>query len=107
MQFLLTEVQPFSNHAPQFALAANTELTDTAPGDASITYQANFSWPYDAKVWVALNASAVIPTAGTMTSTSVSVLNPKRKFFSGGDVLHFKSTATVTDAGFDLFRVTG
>lgn len=105
MQFKLSDVQPFGNRAPQFALAASTVLTYTVPGTDEVTYQMQFSWPYNANVWVGLNATPVIPTPATMSSSTVSVLNPHRKFVKGGDVLSFISDSIVVNAGFELFEV--
>lgn len=98
-----TNSSPFSGMAPQFALAASVALTYTVPGDSSVQYRAEFSYPYDANVWVALNSTATIPTAGTMSPNSGSVLRPACKYVRGGDVLSFISNSIVANAGFELF----
>lgn len=98
---------PFSNMAVQLALAANTELTYTIPGDNSATYRCEFSYAYNANVWVGFNATSTTPVAGTVAESPNVELNPEVRFVRGADVLHFKSNATVTDAGFSLLRLPG
>jgi hypothetical protein len=97
--------EPFTDVAPQFALAASTALSYTVPGDSSKPYRVKFYWPYNANIWVALNSTATVPTAGTMSPNSKSVLRPEIKYVRGGDVLSFISDALVTDAGFELFEL--
>lgn len=99
------ETYPFSDTAPQFALAANTELTYTVPGTGKQKYQVQFSWPYNANVWVALNRTATSPTPATMSSDARCQLRPDKLYVIGGDVLHFVSNGIVTDAGFSLLQI--
>ncbi len=99
------DTYPFSDTTGQFALAANTELTYTVPGEAKNIYRAQFSWNFDSNVWVRINGTAVVPTPGTMTSDSQCERCPERKYVKGGDVIHFISNATVTDAGFSLLQL--
>lgn len=100
---------PFSDLTVQFALAANTELTYTVPGDNSIAYRCEFAFPYNANVWVGYNITATSPTAGTLTEANRVELRPGAyngaRYVRGGDVLHFVSNATVTDAGFSLLQL--
>ncbi len=96
---------PFSDVAGNMALAANTELTYTVPGDSSKKYKVEFSWPYNANVWVALNQTAVVPSAGTLLGTARCELRPEARYVVGGDELHFISNAIVTDAGFRLLQL--
>lgn len=98
---------PFSDQTVQIALAANTELTYTIPGDATMKYRCEFSWLYNSAVWVGYNTSATVPPPGAVTTTSnVSLeLRPNIKFVKGGDVLHFISSSLVTDAGLMLLAL--
>jgi hypothetical protein len=102
---LFQGTEPFSDTAPQLALAANTALTYTVPGDSSKQYRVKFYWAYNANVWVAINSTAAVPLAGTITSDSRSVLRPEIKYARGGDVLSFISSQIVTDAGFELLEL--
>ena len=102
------ETLPFSDQTVQVALAANTALTYTIPGDNSMQYRCEFSYAYDANVWVGYNTTAVVPVAGAVTTSSNSsiVLRPKIKYVRGGDVLSFKSGSLVSNMGFELLVLT-
>ena len=95
---------PFSDQTVQVGLAANTALPYTIPGDSSVQYRCEFSYANDANVWVGYNTTAVVPVAGTVTTTSNSsvVLRPKIKYVRGGDVLSFISGSIVSNMGFEL-----
>lgn len=99
------KAHPFPDVSYQFALAANTELTQTIPGNSSIYYRVTFSWPYNANVWVGYKITATSPSAGTMSSCPKIELRPDIRYVRGGDVLHFVSNAIVTDAGFSLLQL--
>ena len=94
-----------SDLTPQFALPATTPLSYTVPGDSSKQYEAEFSFPSTASVWVGYNTTPTIPTAGTMTVNARSTRNPTCWWVRGGDVLTFISTAIVTDCGIALYYV--
>jgi hypothetical protein len=98
------EALPFSDQTVQVALAASTALTYTIPGTTADLYRCEFSYAYDANVWVGFNTTAVVPVAGTVTTTSNTsiVLRPKIKFVRGGDVLSFISGSVVSNMGFEL-----
>lgn len=96
---------PFSDITIQLALAANTELTYTVPGANSISYRAEFSWNNDDSVWVGYNIAAATPSAGTISQNNRVERNPLIKFVRGGDILHFKSNAIVTNAGLSLLQL--
>lgn len=98
------EALPFSDQTVQVALAANTALPYTIPCDSSVQYRCEFSYAYDANVWVGFNTTAVVAVAGSVTTSSNSsiVLRPKIKYVRGGDVLSFISGATVSNMGFEL-----
>lgn len=98
------ETLPFSDQTVQVALAANTALPYTVPGDNSIQYRCEFSYAYDSNVWVGFNTTAVVPVAGAVTTTSNSslVFRPKIKYVRGGDVLSFISGSVVSNIGLEL-----
>ncbi len=98
------ECLPFSDQAVQVALAANTALPYTIPGGSDVQYRCEFSYAYDANVWVGFNSTAVVPVPGAVTTTSNTsiVLNPKIKYVRGGDVLSFISGSIVSNMGFEL-----
>lgn len=96
---------PFSDEAPQYALAASTALTYTVPGTANERFRVSFSYPYNANVYVAINATATLPAIATMNSSSRSEFRPTVRYVKGGDTLSFISTSTVTDGGFSLLRL--
>ena len=95
---------PFSDQTVQVALAANTALTYTIPGDKTNQYRCEFSWAYNANVWVGFNTTAVVPPAGAVTTVSNNslVLRPKVKYVRGGDVLSFISDSLAANGGFEL-----
>ncbi len=98
------ETLPFSDRTVQVGLAANTELTYTVPGDKSVQYRCEFSYAYDANVWVGYNTAAVVPVAGAVTTSSNTsiVLRPDIKYVRGEDVLSFISGSLVSNMGFEL-----
>jgi hypothetical protein len=97
---------PFSDVSPTIALAASTELTYTVPGNTSSRYRVNFSWAYNANVWVCVNGTAAVPTPGTIDTASRCEYRPgsdgSGRYVKGGDVIHFISDA-ITAGGFSLF----
>lgn len=100
---------PFSNITGQLALAANSALPYTVPGDNSITYRLKFAFAYNANVWVGYNVTATVPTAATVTSNSNIELarTDEAKYVRGGDILSFISNSIVSDFGFSLLRLPG
>lgn len=97
----------FTGIAPNMALAANTELTYTVPGASRQKYVATFEYKSNQMVYVALNATATVPSAGTIDTASVSEPKPHQRFVKGGDVLHFITPDTTADCGFSLRTITG
>jgi hypothetical protein len=101
------EALPFSDTYCSFALAAATELTYTVPGTALQKWRLEFSYPDAAEVFVAVNATAQTPTAGTLYSDRSSEMNPKIRMVKGGDVIHLLSIATVTGGSISLLSIAG
>lgn len=99
---------PFSDNSATVALAANTELTYTIPGDSSARYRIAFSWSYNANVWVSVNQTVVVPTGGTLNGSARTEYRPgadgSARFVRGGDVLHFISDA-ISNGGFTLLQL--
>ena len=93
---------PFSDKAPSVALAANTPLSYTVPGAATTKYRAEFHFNYTSNVYIALNSTAAVPTAGTISASSVSTYRPNVRYVKGGDVLSFVTSDTTAQFGFDL-----
>lgn len=98
---------PFSDLTVQIALAATTELTYTVPGTTADLYRCEFSWAYNASVWVGYNTTASVPPAGAITTSSNESLEfrPGIRYVRGGDVLHFISDSIVTNGGFSLLKL--
>jgi hypothetical protein len=84
---------PFSDVCAQIALNANTDLTYTVPGDATIKYSARISMTTISSVFVGLNAIPVIPGAGTVGTQPFNEFRcggeGSQRYVQGGDVLHF------------------
>ncbi len=100
---------PFSDTTYQIALAASTALPITIPGTSANQYRAEFSWPYNANVYVGYNTTAAIPPAGTVAHTDNEsiVLRPTVKYVRGGDVLSFISDSIVSNASMELLSLPG
>jgi len=101
------ECYPFSGDTCQFALAANTALTYTVPGDNTVRYRVDFSFPVygNGDVWVGYNVAATSPAAGTITTNRYIELRPDVRYVRGGDVLSFISNEIVANAGFSLLQL--
>lgn len=80
---------PFSDTTVQMNLATNAEQTYTVPGTNSQKYQALFSYPANANVYVGLNATTAAPGAGLKTTTANIEFRPDKRYVKGADVLHF------------------
>lgn len=81
---------PFSNNKYSAVLSSMAEQTVTVPETGNATYQnliAIFSFEAGNSVWVALNATATIPS-GSFAQTD-SELNPAGRYVKPGDILHF------------------
>lgn len=97
-----SDTNPFSDIAPSVALAANTPLSYTVPGDNTKRYRADFNYNATANIYVANNSTAAVPGAGTISASSVSTYRPHRRYVIGGDVLSFVTPDTTATFGFDL-----
>ncbi len=102
---LYQDCMPFSDITPTVALAANTPLSYTVPGTSTDIYRVEFHYNYTANVYVANNSTAAVPSAGTISTSSVSSYRPKVRFVKGGDVLSFVTPDTTATFGFDLLAI--
>lgn len=93
----------FTDTAYSATIAATSDTTLTVPSSVGIGKQgyatnttgqmlAIFTFDPGASVWVANNVAASTPAGATFAATS-SELNPAARLVSGGDVLHFYSSA--------------
>jgi len=100
---------PFSDTAPQFALAASTVLTYTVPGTSAHAYRCEFKLPSGSAVYVGYNSTPTLPTAGTIsTGTRCELLTGgEARFVRGGDILSFISATIVTNGGLNLLTLPG
>lgn len=92
-----TECFPFTDTGEMMILAASTALSFTVLGLATQKFRANFSINSTADVWVRLNGTAVLPTAGVATATyNQEKINSSNfiKYVHGGDTLSFISSGT-------------
>lgn len=96
------DCMPFSDIAPSVALAANTPLSYTVPGNAQNRYRAEFHYNYTSNIYIANNSTAAVPGAGTISTSSVSTYRPDVRYVKGGDVLSFVTPDTTATFGFDL-----
>ncbi len=101
------DTEPFSNATAQFGLTAGAALNYTVPGQNFQKFKIEFSYPYNANVWVGYNVTATTPTEGTVTSNSNIELRPEYRYVQAGDVLSFISISAVTDVGIRLLSIPG
>lgn len=97
------QTHPFSDSTQTIALADNTELTATIPGDSSMRYRIEFSWAYNANVWVCINGTAAIPGPGTINASRCE-FKPSARYVSGGDVIHLISSG-IAFGGYSLLQL--
>lgn len=96
---------PFSNTTPSVALAANTALSYTVPGDDTTRYRVEFHYNATENIYIANNSTAAVPSAGTVSANSVSSYRPAVRYVRGGDVLSFITSDTTAQFGFDLLQL--
>lgn len=83
------ETMPFSDTCAQVNCGANIEQTWIVPGASSQRFQAYFQYNANSNVFVRKNATPTIPSTGTVGIQPYSEFKPKKRYVSGGDVLHF------------------
>ncbi len=98
---------PFSDVAVQFVMTANNELTYTVPGVSTTKYQALFAYNATSNVWVCLNGSVTIPAPGASGTVQYCEFRPEKRYVSGGDVIHVKSSDATSSMGLTLRQLPG
>jgi hypothetical protein len=99
---------PFSDTCFQVSLASATDDTVTIPGDATMQYQALFSYTANANVFVRNNTIATTPASGTVATETYNEFRPEKRYVRGGDVLHLITPdATGAYVGVKLMKLQG
>src|SRR5690349_343034 len=96
---------PMSDTGMKVQLIAATEINWTVPGDNTDKYKASIRMTSDASVWVALNATAVVPNPGVLTATYNQEFRPTEIYVKGGDVLSFIATTGTPNVGVSLLQL--
>ncbi len=101
------ETIPFSDTCAQINCDADIEQIYLVPGVDTDQYQALFSYIDTANVFVTVNASPVVPVAGTVTDQQYTEFRPCKRYVKGGDVLHFITPDTTAYIGVSLRKLQG
>jgi hypothetical protein len=97
----------FSDTCFQVGATINAERTLTVPGASNISYQALFSYTYNSNVFVAINATPVVPVGGTTGTQPYNEFRPEKRYVKGGDVLHFITPDASAYIGVSLRQIQG
>lgn len=95
---------PFSKDCRATTLLAGVEQTLTVPESCALGYLAVFSYEPGAKVWVALNQTATVPSGSFATTYSGE--NPMAREVPAGAVLHFITNDTSVEVGVELYELS-
>ena len=98
---------PFSDTAIQVNCALNVAQTYTVQGLVTAQYQAYFEYASNSNVFIAKNATPVIPASGTVGTQPYSEFKPAKRYVSGGDVLHFITPDANAYIGVSLRKLQG
>ena len=101
------ETIPFSDTSIQVSLTTNAEQTFTVPGTNTMQYQALFSFNEVDNVYVCLNSTPVVPTAGSVGTQQYNDYRPIKRYVRGTDVLHFITPDTASHFGVSLRQLQG
>lgn len=96
------ETLPFSDTCSQFGLGVGVERTVTVPGTDTQQYQAFFAYTQASNVFVALNATPVVPAIGTVGSQQYNEFRPEKRYVKGGDVIHMITPDATAYVGLSL-----
>lgn len=90
----------FSNLLYSATLTVSTDTTLVVPSSAS-RFKVLIKIMEGARVWVALNNIATVPSGNTFSQTNSELINatPFCREVKGGDVLHFITTDPTQDVG--------
>lgn len=102
---------PFSDVSYQVACSANVEETITIPGTSTNYYSMKLNYNADANVFVCLNSTPTIPSAGTVGSQQYNEYRAgcdgSQRYVRGGDVVHFITPDTSAYIGVSLRQLPG
>lgn len=101
------ETMPFSDTDAQFALGTGTEQVYTVPGTNNMVYQAYFTYNDVSNVFVAVNATPVVPTAGSVGTQPYNEFRPEKRYVRGGDTIHCITPDTTAYVGATLRQLQG
>lgn len=101
------ETMPFSDTCAQVHCGANVEQTFTVPGAPELKFQAYFEYTQGSNVFVRRNATPTIPTSGSVGTQQYNEFKPKKRYVSGGDVIHFITPDTSAYIGVSLRQIQG
>ena len=98
---------PFSDTAVQVNCGASTQQTFTVPGTSEMSYQAYFEYTQNSNVFVRLNGTPTVPSAGSVSTQQYNEFRPKKRYVRGGDVIHFITPDTTAYIGVSLRQLQG
>lgn len=101
------ETMPFSDTVAQVACLVGVQQTWTIPGVATQQYQAYFEYTQSSNVFIAKNATPVVPAGGTVGTQAYNEFRPKKRYVQGGDVLHFITPDASAYIGVSLRQLQG
>lgn len=101
------ETMPFSDVCAQFHCTTASEETFTVPGSVTTQYQAYFEYNDLSNVFVCLNATPVIPGAGSVGTQQYNEFKPKKRYVRGGDVIHMITPDANAYVGVSLRQLQG
>ena len=92
----------FSDSNFNTILATGVAQTVTAPTDNEY-YLAIFAFEPGARVWVAKNTTAAVPSSSVAATNSI--LNPVARLVSSGDTLSFITNDTTVEIGVSFYAI--
>lgn len=100
---------PFSDVCATLALATNTDLTYTIPGNATTNYSMIITYTSTSNVFVRKNAAAATPGAGLITQNPYEEFrggcDGTKRLVQGGDVIHFITPDASAYVGIRLMQL--
>jgi hypothetical protein len=101
------ETLPFSDTCAQVVCGTAVEETWTIPGTDRDQYQAYFEYASNSNVFVCNNATPVVPASGNVGTQQYNEFKPKKRYVTGGDVLHFITPDAIAYIGVSLRKIQG
>ena len=97
---------PFSDVCFQLALAANVQQHVTIPGDFNNRYAVRFEYNDTSNVFARMDAAAVVPPGGTLTSVPYQEFRPgqdgSQRYATGGQTISFITPDATAYVGVSL-----